>query len=198
MSSFLLRNRTLNNESKLSRWVASAIKSCLVGGLLLSTTGSITAGEWSWDSVGARAGFSLTSSSHPYVQSEAFTQVNMPWTLHMGANWWLQPKVELTLGAIDGHGDTVFVGTLGPTFELRTSLFPIYLTGGSHPTLLSDSTLGDRNMGCLFEFTSHIGLGWDITKSWNVEYRFQHMSNAGIGSANPGLNMNLFGVGYRF
>jgi len=124
--------------------------------------------------------------------------VNMPWTWHMGANWWLQPKVELTLGAINGHGDTVFVGTLGPTFELRTSHFPVYLTGGSHPTLLSDSTLGDRNMGCLFEFTSHIGLGWDITKSWNVEYRFQHMSNAGIGSSNPGLNMNLFGVGYRF
>jgi hypothetical protein len=198
MSALQMNRDTRETTCRVSPLSFKSIKAWLAGGLCLVATWNGMAEEFSWDSVGARAGFSITSFSHPFVQSEAYSLWNLPWTVHMGTNWSLKPKLELTLGGLTGHSDASFVGTVGPTLELRHQKCPVYLTGGSHPTILSRDTFGDRDMGCLFEFTSHLGLGWDITEKWNVEYRFQHMSNAGLGSSNPGLNMNLIGVGYRF
>ena len=46
-------------------------------------------------------------------------------------------------------------------------------------------------MKCLYRFdhiTKHFTLGW----------RFQHMSNAGIYKANPGLNQQMLSTSYSF
>jgi hypothetical protein len=49
-----------------------------------------------------------------------------------------------------------------------------------------------------FQFTSHLGVNWDFAPHWRVGYRFQHMSNAGLATPNPGLNLHIFSVSYRF
>jgi hypothetical protein len=41
-------------------------------------------------------------------------------------------------------------------------------------------------------------LNWDFAAHWRLSYRFQHMSNAGLSLQNPGLNMNMFSLGYIF
>jgi hypothetical protein len=63
---------------------------------------------------------------------------------------------------------------------------------------LSQSDFGAKDFGVPFQFTSHVGLNWDVTSHWRLGYRFQHMSNAGLDAHNPGLNMHMFGLSYLF
>jgi len=57
--------------------------------------------------------------------------------------------------------------------------------------------LGSEDLGSAFQFTTDIGLTWHITARFEVNYRFLHMSNAGISSHNPGLNLHLVGLSWR-
>ena len=151
-----------------------------------------------WESAGVRVGCSLSSFSDPFLQSEIYSAWEVPWECDVGKQWRFMPKLEMSLGGLTGHGESGFVGTLGPVVVLRPKDAPVYLEGGFRPTVLSREVFGDRDLGSHFQFTSHLGLGWDLSDRWTLSYRFQHTSNAGLGHANPGLNMNLVGLGYRF
>jgi hypothetical protein len=89
-------------------------------------------------------------------------------------------------------------GTLGPLLALGRERFPISVEGGSGPTLLSRWDFETKDFGDPVQFTSHIGLYWDIAQHWRLGYRFQHMSNAGISQRNPGLNLQVMALSYRF
>jgi hypothetical protein len=69
---------------------------------------------------------------------------------------------------------------------------------GVNATIISDHTFGDEDFGGPFQFTSHIGLDYYFTRHFMMGYRLQHMSNAGIYSPNPGVNIHMLAVGYRF
>lgn len=57
-----------------------------------------------------------------------------------------------------------------------------------------------RNFGSNFNFTTNAAAGMQYflnpNSSLNFEWRFQHISNAGIDKDNAGLNMNMFFIGY--
>ncbi|PIQ96184.1 MAG: hypothetical protein COV67_10710 [Nitrospinae bacterium CG11_big_fil_rev_8_21_14_0_20_56_8] len=59
-----------------------------------------------------------------------------------------------------------------------------------------------RELGTEFEFLLHAGAGVEFfgkgSSSWALNYRFFHVSNAGIEFPNIGLNAHVFSVGYRF
>ena len=90
------------------------------------------------------------------------------------------------------------LATLGPLLAVGWEGFPISVEGGSGPTILSRSEFETKDFGDPVQFTSHIGLYWDITKHWRAGYRFQHMSNAGISQDNPGINLHMLALSYRF
>ena len=48
------------------------------------------------------------------------------------------------------------------------------------------------------QFTSHAGFGCRIYKQLSAGYRFQHMSNASISRHNPGLDLHMCELSYRF
>jgi lipid A 3-O-deacylase len=90
------------------------------------------------------------------------------------------------------------VGTLGPIVELHYGKFPVMLEGGASPTWLSRYVFGSTDFGERFQFTSHIGLAWDVTKNFTVGFRLQHMSDAGLASPNPGLNIEMLSFRFNF
>lgn len=48
-------------------------------------------------------------------------------------------------------------------------------------------------------FLDELGVGYKFRESpWNVSVKYQHISNAGLGSENAGVNSFSLGVGYRF
>lgn len=148
---------------------------------------------------GVRGGYSFLDTSHFFVQTEAFAGANLPWDWNLlGSGFWLKPRVEISAGVLNNQDQEAFIGTAGPVLELRKGKFPVTLVGGVSPTFLSRHRFPSRDLGGRFEFTDHIGLDWYVTQSVTLGWQYHHMSNAGIYQKNPGLNLQMLSVSYRF
>lgn len=150
------------------------------------------------ESTGMRCGITYHHTDNRFIQTEAYTRWNIPTLWDLGAAWTLRPQVDLSAGWLSGRGEDGFVGTMGPVFKLAQDRFPLSLTGGISATFLSRETFGNKDFGIWYQFTSHLGLQLRVGSHLDLGYRFQHMSNAGLGCHNPGLNLNMFTVGYAF
>jgi len=150
------------------------------------------------EATGVRFGLSSHDPGHRFYQGEAYTRWQVPWPVNLGRDWVLEPQLDLSAGMLHGRSADGFVGTLGPVLQLAPAGFPLQLEGGISPTGLSEDVFGDRDFGTRIQFTSHLGLRWEPTQHLELGYRFQHMSNAGLGDHNPGLNLHMFSVGYRW
>ena len=146
--------------------------------------------------VGVRAGGSFENDD--FQQAEAFGAVYLPWLLGSKTGFSLRTRVEGSAGCLDDRGEAGFISALGPVFELQKGKFPVTLDAGVNLTALSRYNYEDRNLGGWFQFTDHFGLNWHITNHFTLGWRFQHMSNAGIYRANPGLNQQMLSTSYCF
>jgi hypothetical protein len=153
---------------------------------------------WQDLSVGARGGVSLDGGANRFRQVESFADLDLPWRWNFYSDWSFQPGFDFAAGWLAGDHAEAFIGSLGPELTLRKGKFPIALEGGASPTFLSRYQFGEKNFGEDFQFTSHLGVDWKIARHFDVDLRFQHMSNAGISSHNPGLNMLMLSTSYHF
>jgi len=140
----------------------------------------------------------LISSGKQFQQEEAFADFDLPWQWNFYSDWRLQPRIDVSAGCLSGQDQSAFVGSAGPLLELRRRNFPLALEAGASPTLITRDQFEETNFGDRFEFTSHIALTWYITDHVAVGCRFQHMSNAGMATPNPGLNVGMLEFSYHF
>ncbi len=47
-------------------------------------------------------------------------------------------------------------------------------------------------------FLSGLGIGYQFDNPWSLSLKYDHISNAGLGGRNSGVNTLALGVGYRF
>jgi len=171
---------------------------------LLAAAGASRAQELRFESAGARFGFPANESSRGFLEADAFVNWNLPWAWDLGRDWRLASRLELSAGWLGSNKRNGILGTIVPALALSHGRFPLGLEAGSGPTLLTRTKFGTGNeveskdFGLPFQFTSHIGLYGDVTKRLRLGYRFQHMSNAGLGSPNPGLTLHVFYASYLF
>ena len=170
----------------------------LVLALGVISSQSSRAEDTGWGAAGVRTGFSATSRNDSFWQYEAFATHNLRWRWESASGWYLQTRLDLSAGALSGRGEEGFVGTLGPSLVFGKGSFPLTFEAGSSPTFLSRDEFGNVNFGVPFQFTSHAELGCRIYKQLSAGYRFQHMSNAGISRHNPGLDLHMLEISYRF
>jgi hypothetical protein len=169
--------------------------------LLTLATTDAWAQDFRLESAGARFAFGASGSDSNFRQGEAFVDWNLPWQWDLGKDWHLQTRLDISAGWLWETGDRGkdgFVGTAGPILAFGNGHFPLSLEGGFSPTVLSRYNYHEKNFGEPVQFTSHIGLGFDIASRVRISYRFQHMSNAGLSSDNPGLNLHMFSLSYIF
>jgi lipid A 3-O-deacylase len=150
------------------------------------------------DSAGARFGVALGKRTGGFRQSEAFVFWNLPWGAQVNPEWHLQWRADLSLGWLTGGNDRVAIGTMGGSLVLRRQALPFSLELGFSPTLMSGSEVGDQDFGTIVQFTSHAGFNFDLNHKLSVGYRVQHMSNAHLDNENPGLNLHMLAVSWRF
>jgi len=148
--------------------------------------------------LGARGGVSLNVPSHRFEQVEGFGDFDLPWNWNFYSDWRLQPRVDASAGWLNNRQDGAFIGTVGPLLEVRPGKCPFALEGGFSPTLLSRYRFGGADFGGRLQFTTQIGLRWYLTDRLAVGLRFQHMSNGGLESPNPGLNFEMLELSYHF
>jgi len=166
--------------------------------LLFITSVNGTAGEFRFESVEGRFGFSANHRTRDLHQVDAAATWKLPWDWRPCPQWRLETGLDFTAGGIFASGPDAFVTSLGPTVAVGYAKIPLALELGVSPTLLSRQDIGETDFGSLFQLTSHAGLNWDLGRRFRIGYRFQHMSNCGITDHNPGLNLHVFSAGYRF
>jgi hypothetical protein len=147
---------------------------------------------------GVRGGAALEGDIGRFHQAEVFGGIDLPCRWRFYSNWYLRPGADASVGWISDEDTSAFVGSIGPLVQLGKGRFPITLEGGAAPTLLSRHRFNSRNFGDNLQFTSHIGLNWQISDHFTLGARFQHMSNGGINHVNPGVNMEFISARYNF
>ncbi len=168
----------------------------MVTALFLATT--VVAEDLSPTQTGVRAGFSTGGMQEYFFQTEAFAQWETPWHWDLGNDWSIRTSVEARLGSISGGGDTGVEGCIGPNARVGRQGFPVYLDLGAGIGGISRHKYGDENLGGPLQGFSHAGIGVELGRNIEVGYRYHHMSNANIYDTNPGVNLHMFTIQYRF
>lgn len=92
---------------------------------------------------------------------------------------------------------------LTPVFRYELTGSPCvtpYVEGGVGIHVLSHSSVSEfRRFGSSFKFGDHMGVGAVLGGSgrYDLSYRFQHLSNAGLFPPNKGINDHLVRLGIR-
>lgn len=103
---------------------------------------------------------------------------------------------EAAIGVLVGEGDTAAYIHFGVALECAHEDLPVTLVLTTGPSLYSEDRFGDYDMGGNVQLTSSAGLNWQVCENWSIEYRYQHTSNAGLESHNPGLDMHAIGLSH--
>lgn len=167
-------------------------------GIGLAALSANAAEGFSLDEAGARAGISSNGSANRFLQMEAFTKWDLFKPVYLGNEVALTFQLDASAGWLGGRGAEGFVGVLGPAARIGKVDFPLSFLGGIAPTILSTDTYGDKDFGIPLQFTSYLGFEARIWSHATIGYRYQHMSNGGLSSHNPGLNLHMFSLGYSF
>jgi hypothetical protein len=170
----------------------------LVSVLISFVPQPLSADEIAWRSVGLRGGINDNRNAENFEQYEGFATWRLPWSRRWDSGWMLGTYLETNAGVLRGSGESAFVGSIGPGIYIKGLKEILEISMGINPTIISKHKFGDENLGGPIEFTSHIGLNLNFTRHFTIGYRLQHMSNAGLYKHNPGINMHMIEVGYRF
>ena len=106
--------------------------------------------------------------------------------------------LEAGLGLLSHRSDDAFTARLGAVVDFSYCGWPVHFVLATNVAYLSDHTFGSLDLGSDFQFLSSAGFDWHLSDRWILGYRWQHISNGGITSVNPGLNLNAVSIGFRF
>ncbi len=157
------------------------------------------AGRSSWEA-GLRAGPSFNNEDESFNQYDLFASYGLPWSWQWGRAIQVDTNLTTSVGILDGGGERGVAGSLGFEFVFNGAggRLPIELRAGSALTLISRHQYGAEDLGGPLQFTHHISLYYWFLENLSVLARVQHMSNAGIYSENPGVDMIMLAMVYRF
>lgn len=201
------------------RWAA-------VGMALGLAASAAPAGDFRPESAGVRTGFTSRHERYEFRLNEVVAAWPLPGQFDLGGAWRLRPRLEASAGCLSRADDGGFVAGCGPGVALGRAGFPAEAVVGVVPTYLNrhcyphiedgtpepvedqdmevadDGTLVPRspyfNFGSHFAFTSYAGLHLRIGARIEAGYRYEHLSNAGIGERNPGRNFHMLSLLWRF
>ena len=159
----------------------------------------VQAGRSSWEA-GVRGGWSFNDEDESFSQIDLFVNYGLPWSWLWGSAVQVDTQLTAAIGILDGAGDEGVAGSLGFEFVFGSSSgkCPFQLRAGSALTLISQDEYGDEDLGGPLQFTHNISLYYWLLENLSTVARVQHMSNADLYSENPGVNMVMLSLVYRF
>lgn len=93
--------------------------------------------------------------------------------------------------------DTIFAAGLGPSIRLYAKREPRGLFVEGSVTFMLQTEKFEEN-STIFNFLSQFGIGYKFGDHWHVSAQWRHLSNAGLGDENAGVNGVGLGFGYTF
>jgi hypothetical protein len=171
----------------------------LIVGILMGL-GSPAFGKDTTDySLGFRAGFSMSGSlEKTFNLYEAIGSVALPWSYTWESGWLLTTGVDITAGIQRAVQDNGFIASAGPAIAVTIPPGWMSFLAAVRVAYLDDYQFGEVDLGGRFNFVEELGVEFSIYSGLKAGYRLRHMSNAGIYDNNPGLNMHIIELRYRF
>jgi len=157
---------------------------------------SESSAEWSFASAGLRIGSDFRSDR--FTSFETFLYVGTPYRWEP-SSWTINLKAEANAGALRSSSTSGALFSIGPALGFTHQKLPnlsVVLAGA--PTFLSKKRYGKTDLGSNFQFTSSVSILYALSDRLSLAYRFQHISNGGIRSPNPGLDLHCFGALVKF
>ena len=123
--------------------------------------------------------------------------------------WYLGGQWEANVGYWNGEGGKTGVDQLWdfgitPVFRIQTDdriwgVYP-FLEGAVGAHLFTETEFGNQQFGIHYSFGDHLGAGirFGDHGQYELNYRYQHLSNAGLGDPNNGINFNVLRLVYHF
>jgi len=119
---------------------------------------------------------------------------------HLGGYW------DASLGhwksnVRPGQNDTITDIGITPVFRFQNdNLAGLYLEAGIGFHWLSKTRIGDRRFSTQYQFGDHAGFGYRFggKGTYDLGYRFQHLSNAGIKKPNDGIDFHQVRLQYHY
>lgn len=112
----------------------------------------------------------------------------------------VDPRLTFEVGQLRLGEDHRLFASLGPALRISNQRWrmPVFMDVGLSPTVIDGAEYEDQDFGTSFNFTSHVAIGtyFGQQRSHSVSIRYQHISNGGISSNNPGVNM--IGLDFAF
>jgi hypothetical protein len=150
--------------------------------------------------VGADASLSGTVNGHKFEQYDLDLRLSLPWEWHLPLGVMLVPQIDTAGSYMSSQGDSGFALFGGAAFSFSREIVPglsLFAEVGTGGTLLTRHDFGVINLGGPFQFTHHFSAGFQ-TGNLVLAARFQHMSNAHIYASNPGVDLRMVQLEYRF
>jgi len=126
-------------------------------------------------------------------QQSVFVDFELPWQWSPWQDTTVTPRIMLEVGRFDRHREHRLFASLGPVFRFERNSWrlPIFLDLGISPTAIDGANYGDSDFGTSLNLTSHVAFGFRFGRNSNnrISLRYQHISNGGLNSKNPGVNM---------
>jgi hypothetical protein len=147
---------------------------------------------------GGRLGFDDGRNDEDFFQAEVFFAHLVPLPIARDAPLSFRIALEGSAGVIGADNEEGLVAAAGPGLAIGLWHDRLMVKAGVSPTFISEDRFGKEDLGGPVQFTSHVGLSAGLYRGLHVGYRFQHMSNAGLYDRNPGLNLHMLEVAWRF
>lgn len=150
---------------------------------LLSVTTSVLANDTVNRLPKIRVGSASNKFDHTHQVAAVFDQ--------SAPTFFRAHHLEVAIGSISTTQHSEAFISIGPVWRLRSWKKNAFLDFGFSPTYLSQSTFNGRDAGGNIHFTSSLSIGLKLgrNQSGSISLRVQHMSNGGLSSTNPGMDI---------
>ncbi len=183
---------------------ATALFASLTAALLVTT--AVPAFDLSPSTVTIEGGF--TEDSVDAQRYGANLRWDLPIQLFQVGDWHMVSLVEFGINvwaSSKGRTGEDSLVDFGLTPVLRYQMdpkrgFAPFVEAGAGLHLHTQNGLNDKDFDLPFAFGSHAGLGarFGADGKYELMYRYQHQSNAGLGATNPGINFHVMSLGTHF
>jgi hypothetical protein len=158
-------------------------------------------GPLSLVAMGARVGTNdATNKEGGLDRIDVFWSWRSPYAWEFKPGWDIGARLNASVGAIRGQGETGAIGTFVPTLAVGDTDDVFSLEAGVGLALFSRWEYGTvEDFGGPLQFILDLGVNYRVYKRFGVGYRFQHWSDAGIhGTNNRGVEMHMLEFSYRY
>lgn len=152
-------------------------------------------------SIGVRYGTNAaTDKAGALDRLDVFWSWRTPFAWEFSRGWDVGARLNASLGALYGQGETGGVATLVPTLAIGDTGNVFSFEAGVGAALFTKWEFGTtEDFGGPMQFILDLGVNFRVYKHFGIGYRFQHWSDGGIhGSDNRGVEMHMLEFSYRY